>query len=97
MSGKQVKKKPTIKEITNVLIELNQRMTAIAGYVQELEKALSLYIDMNNDGDKFTEFINVKLKEIHDAETNEKPDNRDISDDTEDPRSGAEGVRKEAE
>ena len=96
MSGKKVKKKPTIKEITNVIIELNQRVNSVTGYVQELEKALSLYIDMNKDGDKFTKFIDKKLKEINDAEANEKLDSRDIPSDTEDPRSGSEGVRKEA-
>jgi len=96
MSGKKVKKKPTIKEITNVIIELNQRVNSVTGYVQELEKALSLYIDMNKDGDKFTKFIDKKLKEINDAEANEKLDSGDIPSDTEDPRSGSEGVRKEA-
>tara|TARA_R100001530_G_scaffold132817_1_gene105560 strand:- start:656 stop:949 length:294 start_codon:yes stop_codon:yes gene_type:complete len=97
MSGKKVKKKPTIKEITNVIIELNQRVNSVTGYVQELEKALSLYIDMNKDGDKFTKFIDKKLKEINDAEANEKLDSGDIPSDTGDPRSGSEGVRKEAE
>tara|TARA_Y100001963_G_scaffold48232_2_gene67824 strand:+ start:1226 stop:1513 length:288 start_codon:yes stop_codon:yes gene_type:complete len=92
----RVKKKPTMKEMTNVVIELNSRVNAIAGYLQELEKALSLYIDMNKHGDKFTKFIDKKVKEYNDAKADAKPDNADISGDTEDPRSGSERVREKA-
>lgn len=95
MSGYKVKKKPTMKEIVSTIIELNNRVTSVMGLLSELEKAFSLYVEMNKDGKKFKEFIDKKVKEWNDAKENGKADGQDISADSKDESSGSEGVRKE--
>ena len=55
--SKKVKRKPTIKEITNVVLELNSRVNSIMNLLSELEKAFSLYVEMNKDTEKFTKYI----------------------------------------
>ena len=95
MSGYKVKKKPTMKEVVSTVLELNNRVNSVMGLLSELEKAFSLYIEMNKDNEKFKKFIDKKVKEWNDAKENEKPDGKDISSDSKDESSGTEGVRKE--
>ena len=95
MSGYKVKKKPTMKEIVSTIIELNNRVTSVMGLLSELEKAFSLYIEMNKDNEKFKKFIDKKVKEWNDAKENGKADGQNISADSKDESSGSEGVRKE--
>ena len=95
MSGMKVKRKPTLKEIVSTVLELNNRINSVMGLLSELEKAFSLYIEMNKDNEKFKKFIDKKVKEWNDAKENEKPDGKDISSDSKDESSGTEGVRKE--
>ena len=95
MSGYTVKKKPTMKEIVSTIIELNNRVTSVMGLLSELEKAFSLYIEMNKDNEKFKKFIDKKVKEWNDAKENGKADGQNISADSKDESSGSEGVRKE--
>ena len=94
MSGYKVKKKPTMKEVVSTVLELNNRVNSVMGLLSELEKAFSLYIEMNKDNEKFKKFIDKKVKEWNDAKANEKPDGEDISSDSKDESSGTEGVRK---
>ena len=65
------------------------------GLLSELEKAFSLYIEMNKDNEKFKKFIDKKVKEWNDAKENGKADGQNISADSKDESSGSEGVRKE--
>tara|TARA_R100001594_G_scaffold13276_5_gene28774 strand:+ start:5290 stop:5592 length:303 start_codon:yes stop_codon:yes gene_type:complete len=99
MAQNKFRKKPTIREIANVTIELNQRINSIMHLLSELEKAFSLYVEMNKDVDKFSEFIEERIKEMkesqNDTEGNEGTDKQDIPTDTEDSGSGSEGIRKE--
>ena len=95
MSGYKVKKKPTMKEIVSTIIELNNRVTSVMGLLSELEKAFSLYIEMNKDNEKFKKFIDKKVKEWNDAKENGKADGQNISANSKDESSGSEGVRKE--
>ena len=94
------KKKPTIKELANVIIELNSRINGVMNLLSELEKAFSLYIEMNKDSEKFSKFIDKKLKEYkemaNDSDRNGKADKQDIHKDTENKGSRPEGVRKKA-
>ena len=95
MSGYRVKKKPTLREVTSTVLELNNRINSLMGLLSELEKAFSLYIEMNKDNEKFKKFIDKKVKEWNDAKENGKTDGQDISADSKDESSGSEGVRKE--
>mgnify|MGYP003147867553 FL=1 len=95
MNGMKVKRKPTLKEVVSTVLELNNRINSTMGLLSELEKAFSLYVEMNKDGKKFKEFIDKKVKEWNDAKENGKADGQDISADSKNESSGSEGVRKE--
>jgi hypothetical protein len=96
-----VKKKPTIKELTNVVLELNQRINAVYHMVQDLEKGFSLYIELKKDGKKFSNYIDKKVKEWKEAEENDsktdgKADKPNLQGDTDGESSGSKRVRKKA-
>jgi hypothetical protein len=94
MSGYKVKKKPTMKEVVSTVLELNNRVNSLMGFLSELEKAFSLYIEMKKDNEKFKKFLDKKVKEWNDAKANGKADGQDISADSKDESSGSKGVRK---
>ena len=95
-NGHRIKKKPTIREVANIVLELNNRINSTIGMLSELEKAFSLYVEMNEDMKKFTKFIETKVKEMsNDAERNGIPDKPNLQGDTDGESSGTEGVRKE--
>jgi len=95
MSNK-FRKKPTIREVANVVVELGNRQHSLMGLMSELEKAFSLYIEMNGDAKKFTDFIDKKLKEVHDAEKNGDTDGDNIPSNTKNEGSGSKRVREKA-
>ena len=94
MSGYKVKKKPTMKEVVSTVLELNNRLNSLMGFLSELEKAFSLYIEMKKDNEKFKKFLDKKVKEWNDAKANGKADGQDISADSKNESSGSKGVRK---
>ena len=94
MSGYKVKKKPTMKEVVSTVLELNNRVNSLMGFLSELEKAFSLYIEMKKDNEKFKKFLDKKVKEWNDAKANGKADGQNISADSKDESSGSKGVRK---
>lgn len=94
MSGYKVKKKPTMKEVVSTVLELNNRINSVMGLLSELEKAFSLYVEMNKDNEKFKKFIDKKVKEWNDAKKNEESNGQDISSDSKDESSGTKRVRK---
>jgi hypothetical protein len=100
MSKRKVNKKPTIKEITSVLFELNDRINSMGKYIGELEKAFSLYVEMNKDDIKFTKYIDEKIKKWKktqdDAKENGDPDKPNLQGDTDGEKSGAKRVREKA-
>ena len=53
----KVRKKPTIKEMAGVIIEMNHKMESIHRYIGQLDNVLGLYIEMNKDNEKFNKFI----------------------------------------
>ena len=97
------KKKPTTKEIAGVTIDLGQKLHYVLGLAGDLEKALSLYIEMNGHSKKFTEYIKNKIDEqkmgaeIDYSKASENSDGEDILSDTKDERSGSETVREKTE
>ena len=77
-----VKKKPTIKEISRAILELNSRTNTLHTMLLDLEKAFSLYVDMEKKNEKFSKYIDKKVKEWkkeNDAKANGKADGQDIS------------------
>ena len=96
--GFRVRKKPTIKEITSTILELNNRVNSMMGLLSELEKAFSLYIEMKNDNENFTKYIDEKVKEYEASQSDSKRDEtvakQDIPTDSSDEGSGSERVRK---
>ena len=94
--GNKFKKKPSIREVANIVVELSNRQRSLIGLLSELEKAFSLYIEMNGDVDNFTKFIDKKLKEANDAKRNGDIDGSDIPSDTKNEGSRPKRVRKKA-
>ena len=100
MSNYNFKKKPTIKEVANVAMELNNRLNSVIQFINELEKAFSLYVQMKGDDKEFSEFISKKInewKEQNDAKANGEADKPNLQGDTDGESSGTEGVREKAE
>jgi|GEM_PF-5482480 hypothetical protein len=98
MNGYKLKKKPTTREVADITIELGRRMNSLMGLLSELEKAFSLYVEMNKQTKTFTEFIDKKVKELREKQNvtkaNGSIDNEDIQTDSRDERSGTEGIRE---
>lgn len=81
-----VKKKPTIKEITNVIIEMGQQLNQISDALTNIERAFSFYVEMNNDAKKFSKFLDNKVKEWkeNDAKRNGDADGDNLQSDAKD-------------
>ena len=100
--GQRIKKKPTIREVSNIVLELNNRINSLMGFLSELERAFSLYVEMKGDNDKFTELINEKVKEYKKQQEKDVSKANGISDkpnlqgDSDGEGSGTEGIREEA-
>jgi len=100
MSGYRLKKKPTTREISNVVIELGNRVNSLMGLLSELEKAFSLYVEMKKDDENFTKYIDEKVKEYEkvklDSERDETVVEQDIPTDSSNEGSGTKRIRKKA-
>tara|TARA_R100000152_G_C6759539_1_gene183488 strand:+ start:554 stop:850 length:297 start_codon:yes stop_codon:yes gene_type:complete len=93
----RLKKKPTIKEIANSILFLKAELDDVKRYLADMEKALSLYIDMKKDTKKFSKFVDEtikKWKEANDSKANGKADKPNLQGDTDGESSGSEGIRK---
>ena len=98
------KKKPTVKELANVTIEINKKVNELGeatnqafSVIRQLDAIVGMYVEFNNDGPKFNEFITEKqeeLKKLNDAKADGKADKPNLQEDTEDEGSGTEGVRE---
>ena len=96
MSSK-VKRKPTIRELTDVTLELNDRVNYLYSVISELEKAFSLYVEYKKDDDKFRKYIDKKVKEWkekNDTKANGKADKPNLQGDTDGESSGSKRIRK---
>lgn len=97
MSEYKVKRKPTIKELTNVTLELNERVNYLNHVMTELEKAFSLYVEMNKDNVKFRDYIDKKVEEWKkkdEAKADGNADKPNLQGDTDGESSGTEGIRE---
>ena len=99
------KKKPTIKEIANVTIELNKKINDLVkaiedsfSVIRQLDAIVGMYVEFNKHGKEFNEYIVKKREElgkIDDAKADGKADKPNLQEDTEDKGSGTEGIREE--
>tara|TARA_R110002020_G_scaffold85627_7_gene211235 strand:+ start:3673 stop:3960 length:288 start_codon:yes stop_codon:yes gene_type:complete len=89
----KVRKKPTIKEMAGVLIELNQKIEMLHRNMVQLDNVLGHYIEFNKDLDKFNLYLS-KVREEHDKKANDNPDKSNLQGDTDGEGSGTKGIRK---
>ena len=89
------KKKPTVNELGNAIVEINNRVNELINVAHNLDNILGMYIRMEGKLDEFNEYLKVKTQEmIDEQEANGKADKQDIPADTKDEGSGSKGVRK---
>ena len=98
----EFKKKPTIKEVASVTIELNKKVNELYHVVRDLDNLFGLYIRMNKHMNEFNEYVKKKVKESklkaeqeNDSKENESSNTVNIPANTNNEGSGAEGVRAE--
>lgn len=89
----KVRKKPTIKEMASVIIEINERVNYLSNQLQKLDNVIGYYIEMNDDLENFDKFLS-KIRSEYEQKANGKSDKEDIQSDTKDEGSGSKGVRK---
>jgi len=99
LNPKNVKKEEMVKAI----IDIGGRQNESMRYVNQLDRLFGLYIDMEDNRQKFNDFIAAKMKEkermkdlLDDKETNAVADAANIPTDTGDSGAGTEGIRQEA-
>ena len=68
------RKKPTMKETVQVINQIIREITNLRTDVQTMTGVLDMYIEMNNDTDKFKEFLDKRLtvEEDNDVRKNEE-------------------------
>lgn len=89
------KKKPTIKEIANVVVNVNNKVNEIANYVSNLDNVVGMYIRMKDDLEDFNKYLEKKAKEMKDDKKKDgNPDTKNIQSNPKDEGSGSKGVRK---
>ncbi len=89
------KKKPTVNELGNAIVEINNRVNELINVAHNLDNILGMYIRMEGKLDEFNEYLEVKTKEMIDEQkANGKADKQDIQADTKNEGSGSKGVRK---
>ena len=74
MAKKTNHKKPSMKETVGVINQIIRELTALRTDVQTMTGVLDMYIEMKDDTDKFTKFVNKELniEEDNDVRTNEE-------------------------
>ena len=98
----KLKKKPTIRELSNAVIEINNRVNECYGFLRDLDNIVGLYIAMKGDVKEFNEYIKKtveekkkEMEENNDAKGDENSDRIHIPANTDNEGSGAEGIRTE--
>ena len=91
--AKRPNKKPTVRELANALIEVNNRVNDVRQYCTQLDKIVGLILQMNNQTKEFNDYLD-KLGKENDKKANATTDKKDIPADTGDKGGRAKGVRK---
>ena len=92
------KKKATNKELTQAIIDLNQRLNHIFNMVRGFDTIFTVYLEQKGDKEMLEKKLNELQKE-HERRENEqkknaKADNQNLQGDTDGESSGTKGVRK---
>ena len=92
------KKKTTIKELANVLIEVNSKVNETMNILRNLDSVFGLYVKMEGNLEKFNKFIEKEIKKKQEKENESKKngnaDKPNIQGDTDGESSGSKGVRE---
>jgi len=97
MEAQKAKKKATNKELTNAVIDINQRINHMYNMIRGFDSIFTIYLE--EKGDK--EMLEKKLDELqkeqekkNEQEKNGKADKPNLQGDTNGKSSGTKGVRK---
>jgi|TARA_R100000084_G_scaffold18932_1_gene6345 stringent starvation protein B len=97
MEAQKAKKKATNKELTNAVIDINQRINHMYNMIRGFDSIFTIYLE--EKGDK--EMLEKKLDELqkeqekkNEQEKNGKADKPNLQGDTDGESSGTKGVRK---
>ncbi len=97
MEAQKAKKKATPRELTNAVIDINQRINHMYNMIRGFDSIFTIYLE--EKGDK--EMLEKKLGELqkeqekkNEQEKNGKADKPNLQGDTDGKSSGTEGVRK---
>lgn len=95
----KLRKKPTIMEVANIVIEQGRVLNQHASILRSLDNIIGLYIRKNGDLDEFNKYVEQEMekrkKEVeNEQEGNEGTDEKDIQPDSKNEGSGSKRVRK---
>ena len=100
METQRAKKKATNKELTNAIIDINQRINHMYNMIRGFDSIFTIYLE--EKGDK--KMLENKLDELqkeqekkNEQEKNGKADKPNLQGDTDGESSGTKGVRKAGE
>ena len=98
----KIKKKPTIKEMANVIIEINNKVNETMNVCKNLDTVFGLYVKMKGELEEFNAFIEKEMKEIkekqekkNESEADGSADKPNLQGNTDGESSGTEGIREE--
>ena len=97
MEAQKAKKKATNKELTNAVIDINQRINHMYNMIRGFDSIFTIYLEEKGDKEMLEEKLSELQKEQeekNEQEKNGKADKPNLQGDTDGKSSGTEGVRK---
>mgnify|MGYP003135351071 FL=1 len=97
MEAQKAKKKATNKELTNAVIDINQRINHMYNMIRGFDSIFTIYLEEKGDKEMLEEKLSELQKEQekkNEQEKNGKADKPNLQGDTNGKSSGTKGVRK---
>jgi stringent starvation protein B len=97
MEAQKAKKKATNKELTNAVIDINQRINHMYNMIRGFDSIFTIYLEEKGDKEMLEEKLSELQKEQekkNEQEKNGKADKPNLQGDTDGESSGTKGVRK---
>ena len=97
MEAQKAKKKATNKELTNAVIDINQRINHMYNMIRGFDSIFTIYLEEKGDKEMLEEKLSELQKEQekkNEQEKNGKADKPNLQGDTDGKSSGTKGVRK---
>ena len=69
--------KATIKEITNAIIDLYQKVNSLINHSRNMETTIMSYITFKNDTHKYNEWLKEQIKKQEKGKKDERRDTKD--------------------